>query len=173
MEQTALTQPLIPDFSETILTRFTEYMSICFKNGVSFSKFEIQQILDNYATKAAGFSVKAGKTLSFAPLIREEMGRKLWENMTTEEQKKEVLEFLIKNFNREQRFIKVKNRIEYLLDRGMDPGNPVKMLYRYVLVKMGAGIVGQNAIRLSVNQTSELTQGKSTYPKTFEERGEK
>ncbi len=109
---------------------------------------EIDFIMSSYAVCGAGYDFKRDKTIGFHT-HRKAMGLKLWEEMSIVEQKQEYFVKLRKDLEIATKQLEGKNRVDYLLDRALDPLDPMQNFYKLVLVKLGATITDDGAIRLS------------------------
>lgn len=119
-------------------------------NGkVYLSDQEIDFIMSCYAVQGAGYDFKRDKTVGFHNIHRKTMGMKLWEEMSILERKQEYFVQLRKDLEIATKQLEGKNRVDYLLDRALDPLDPMANFYKIVLVKLGATITDDGAIRLS------------------------
>ena len=129
---------------------------------VALDAADIQAIFDQYAAKAAGFQKDSGNTKGMQRVFRPSQGDKLWEEMTPAEQKQEISDYLKRDFDAAQQEVKTRNPAEYLLDRALDPLDPMSEVYKVILKKAGATIE-RNPIKLpdylqkSLDQNSNLS----------------
>ena len=119
-------------------------------NGkIYLSDQEIDFIMSSFAAKGVGYDFKRDKTVGFLKIHRQNMGMKLWEEMSIVEQKQEYFVQLRKDLEIATKQLEGKNRVDYLLARALDPLDPMQNFYKLVLVKLGATITDEGAIRLS------------------------
>jgi N12 class adenine-specific DNA methylase len=107
---------------------------------VAISAADLQAIYDQYATKAAGFRKDSETTRGVHRVYRPSQGMKLWEEMTPSEKKQEISDYIRMDFAAAQEEVSGKNSAGYLLDRALDPLDPMSEVYKVVLKKMGATI---------------------------------
>ena len=117
---------------------------------------EIDFIMSSYAAKGAGYDFKRDKTVGFHRIHRQTMGMKLWEEMTILEQRQEYFPKLRNDLEVATKQLEGKNRVDYLLDRALDPLDPMHNFYKMVLVKLGATITNDGAIKLSPDLKEKL-----------------
>lgn len=113
----------------------------------------LQPIMDKYATATAGYSVKDGKTVGIHKKTREIMGRKLWEDMTYDERRSEVLSAInddLKAADKESAGLDAlpKDKVNYYLQRATDFLDPMSLLYKMLLKDMGATITPTGGVKL-------------------------
>lgn len=113
----------------------------------------LQPIIDKYAIATAGYSVKDGKTVGIHRKTREIMGRKLWEDMTYDERRSEVLSAInddLKAADKESAGLDAlpKDKVNYYLQRAMDFLDPMSALYKMLLKDMGATITSTGGVKL-------------------------
>ncbi|MBN1601966.1 MAG: hypothetical protein JW915_10170 [Chitinispirillaceae bacterium] len=124
-------------------------------NLFSITKNDVEAILDQYAGKFAGFNAETNTTNGFDRLYRESSGTPLWEDMNNDERKKEVLEYIQKDFLTAVDELKGRNPVDYLLDRALDPLDSLREVYRAILKNAGATIEN-NLIKLPEYLQKEL-----------------
>lgn len=128
--------------------------------SVQITHYDSQAIIDQYAEKYAGID-PTGKTRGFALTSRRSQGIKLWEEMSFDEKKQEVLEY-IKNDIKVSMEESQGNPVNYLLDRALDPLDPLQEVYKQIFQNAGA-IVDNNNIKLPdylnnlLNEETEIT----------------
>lgn len=82
--------------------------------------------------------------------LRELQGMKLLEEMSRDEILTEVKQNIINDFKISSEEIKNRNSVDYLLDRALDPLDPMNVVYRLILEMLGAVTDKKtNAIQLS------------------------
>jgi len=145
-----------------------------FLNGsLNINDQEISYMVDIYAQFGAGYNAKLNKTI-LNKKIRGSLGDKLWEEMTNDERKREFFAKLKEDLEFTSKYILENNKINYFLDRALDPLDPMSGFYTLLLVKMGATITEDGKIKvtnelkerlerniLNSKQSFELPQGQS------------
>lgn len=112
-------------------------------------KSDIQDAVDQYASYGAGFSKEKGKTLGLERLMRETRGEKKWEDKTAQERKEEILSAIKDDFEIAKEQIQSGKEIDYLLDRALDPLDPMKGVYTVILKKIGAEVTPDGGIKIT------------------------
>jgi N12 class adenine-specific DNA methylase len=111
------------------------------------SEQDIQTILNQYAAKHCGFSVEVNRSGGMQPKMREASGQKLWEDMSFDEKTKEFYQYMQEDFSIAHKESKDRNPVDYLLDRALDPLDPMSEVYKVILRNAGAEIA-DNGIKL-------------------------
>ncbi|MBI5614239.1 hypothetical protein HY947_04910 [Candidatus Gottesmanbacteria bacterium] len=103
---------------------------------------------------------KSGERVTdgFRKLLRQQMGLKAdYLQLSREEKIVEARERIRSDFKVAREEIKKQNPVDYLLDRALDPLDPMNVVYKIILKTLGAEIDGRNnAIRLSPELNSIL-----------------
>jgi len=135
-----------------------------FGKSVPITHFDSQAILNQYAQKFAGIN-EDGKTVGFTRAYRQSQGIPLWEDMSPSERKQEIFEYIKNDFH-----VAIEesanNPVNYLLDRALDPLDPLREVYRQILINAGATIENET-IRLPDYLTKQLeySQPKNSLPR--------
>ena len=111
-------------------------------------------------------------TDSFRRLLRRQMGLKEdYTTMTREEKIAEAKDRIREDFDVARQEIKRQNPVDYLLDRALDPLDPMNVVYRIILQSMGAEFNEQKkSIRLTP-QLRKMLLKSPEYPKLTGTRG--
>jgi N12 class adenine-specific DNA methylase len=112
-------------------------------NRVSLTETDLKAIFDQYAFKATGFEKDSDSTRGIHLVSRPSAGLKLWEDMTPAERKQELSEYILMDFETAQNEVESQNPSSYLLDRALDPLDPLNEVYKVILTKLGATIDGK------------------------------
>jgi len=118
---------------------------------------ELAEALNLYADKSAGFDKRSGKTVGFTRTTRITAGLPLWENMTPDERMAEFRSRAQEDFKKASE--EAVNPVEYMIERALDPLDPMSGIYKILLLNRGAAIEG-GKIRLSPELES-LRAGRS------------
>ena len=122
----------------------------------------IRQVLERFE-KEETILLKSGKRVmdSFRKLMRRQMGLKDdYTLLTFEEKMAEAVNKIRRDFKVAREEIKYRNPVDYLLDRALDPLDPMNAVYKVILTKMGAQVdENTNAIRLSKELNALLRKG--------------
>lgn len=116
---------------------------------------DLRGALDTYADKGAGFDKRHGKTVGLSKTLRPVAGLKLWEDMTHAERLQELKTHALNDFKIAVE--EAKNPIAYMLDRALDPLDPMSGIYKGLLENRGAQISG-NAIKLGDDLKRQLEE---------------
>jgi len=125
----------------------------------SLTTQDVDKAISQYAHQTAGFSKKLGKTIGMSKFMRQQMGKPLWEDLTKEEQLAEVRERIIEDFKIARKEGK-DNPVNYVLDRALDPLDPMAGVYKIFLKKAGATIAENGAVKLSP-ELKRMMDGKA------------
>lgn len=123
--------------------------------------------LQIYSDKSAGYSPSQGQTTGLTRSLRSGAGQKLWEDMTQAERIAEFRAAAIKDYG-----IAIKeasNPTDYLLDRALDPLDPMSGFYKLVLDRAGAEIKGDkiripDSVRTQIDGRSSPNTLRSFQP---------
>lgn len=119
-------------------------------NGqLNISEMELEYMLKIYAIYGAGFSPDRNKTVGLSRFDRKRTGERFWEDKSVIEQRQEFFEYLKKDLAESSKQIVHANKVDYLLNRALDPWDPMAGFYKVVLIKLGATITQDGAIKLS------------------------
>ena len=121
-----------------------------------FNDKEIEAMMNIYAQFAIGYKLESNMTNKFYQVHRKSIGQKLWEDMTLDERKDEFFKALKNDLEITSKQVLGKNRIDYLLDRALEPLDPMSGFYKCVLLKLGATITEDGKIRLSLSLKERL-----------------
>jgi hypothetical protein len=127
-----------------------------FNKNLCFSDTEINFMMNCYAFNSVGYSSKYAKTDSYHKIERKNSGLKLWEEMSFEERKDEFIKRLVDDLNIVSKEIRAFNKLDYLLDRALDPLDPLSLFYKMTLVKMGASLTGEGDIRIPLEVKEKI-----------------
>ena len=102
---------------------------------------------------------------SFRKLLRRQMGLKEdYTKLSREEKLAEVRRRMRDEFKIARKEIKRQNPVDYLLDRALDPLDPMNIVYKLILKTLGAEIdEKRNAIRLPSKLESILYQMRKPH----------
>ena len=114
-----------------------------------FNDKEIEAMMNIYAQYAIGYKLELNMTNKFYQVHRKSIGQKLWEDMTLDERKDEFFKALKNDLEITSKQVLGKNQINYLLDRTLEPLDPMAGFYKCVLLKLGATITEDGKIKLS------------------------
>jgi len=107
---------------------------------------------------------KSGQRITdgFRKLLRQQLGLKAdYMKLTRKEKIAEARERIRNDFKVAGEEIKTRNPVDYLLDRALDPLDPMNIVYKIILKTLGAEIDERNnAIRLSLELKSILLTRK-------------
>jgi hypothetical protein len=110
------------------------------------------QILDRYLDKAAGFDSRLNKTVGFHRFHRPSAGQKLVEDMSHEERLEEFLEYALRDIEAarsETDWMTPERSCEYLVDRTLDPLDPMNEFYaEYLRRTFGATVKAGRSVKL-------------------------
>lgn len=109
--------------------------------------------VERYGNKGAGFTAKLGRTLGFERALRQDRGLKLWEDMSPEERVAEFREVAIRDLRIADG--EATDAGDYMLDRALDPLDPMGGLYKALLKRLGADLDG-DSIRMPAELTAAL-----------------
>jgi N12 class adenine-specific DNA methylase len=139
----------------------TFYLSNFITNNDSPNLFisaeDIENVINQYANKGAGFNDKIGKTVGVSASLRPIMGKKLWEEMKEEEKRQEISEYIYNDLQIASEEIKQNNPVDYLLNRATDPLDPMREIYLVVLKNAGVKVTDKK-ITLNDNLNNLLTE---------------
>lgn len=126
-------------------------------NGkIYLSDQEINFIMGSYAMNGAGFDFKRERTIGYHLTHRKTMGLKMWEEMNLLERKQEYFLQLRRDLEIASGQMEVGKKVDYFLDRALDPMDPMNNFYKMVLIKLGATITESGAIKLSADLKEKL-----------------
>jgi hypothetical protein len=162
-------QGLIESIKGGELIKAPEEKSLMKLGDFSVTQEDLADAVDQFTSKAVGFSQRAGKTLGFDRLLRTQQEKKLWEDMTPEERKAEFKQRVITDFQEAAKEIGDKP-IDYILNRALDPLDPMAGVYKILLKKAGATITDKG-IKLSPALTAQKTKELKTKPISPDLRG--
>lgn len=109
--------------------------------------------VERYGDKGAGFTAKLGRTLGFDRALRQDRGLKLWEDMSPKERVAEFREVAIRDLRIADG--EATDAGDYMLDRALDPLDPMGGLYKALLKRLGADLDG-DSIRMPAELTAAL-----------------
>jgi hypothetical protein len=109
---------------------------------------EIEYMMKIYAHFGAGYDHRRHVTIGFHKVHRKAKGEKLWEEKTLIEQKTEFFQRLKEDLEFAAKEIK-SNKVGYLLDRALDPLDPMAGFYKLLLVKLGASVTEDGKIKIT------------------------
>ena len=127
----------------------------------SLSEKDVDNAVSKYASQSAGFVSKLSKTVGFSKLIRKQLGKPLWEDMSKDEQLSEVRDRIIEDLKIAKKEVKGRNIVDYLLNRALDPLDPMSGVYKLLLKKAGATITNKGGIKLSSELQAYLSPKKT------------
>ena len=120
--------------------------------GTIFSEESTSKILERFE-KEETVLIKSGQRVTdgFRKLLRQQMGLKAdYMQLSSAEKIAEARERIRNDFKAAREEIKKQNPVDYLLDRALDPLDPMNVVYKIILKTLGAEIDKRNnAIRLS------------------------
>ena len=120
--------------------------------GTIFSEESTSKILERFEKEETVLS-KSGQRVTdgFRKLFRQQMGLKAdYMQLSRAEKIAEARERIRNDFKAAREEIKKQNPVDYLLDRALDPLDPMNVVYKIILKTLGAEIDKRNnAIRLS------------------------
>lgn len=112
----------------------------------------IQKVLDRFEKEETVLTKNGERVMdSFRRLLRHQMGRKEdYTQLSTLEKIAEARERIMIDFKVASEEMKLRNPVEYLLDRALDPLDEMNVVYKEILKQAGASINDKrNVIRLS------------------------
>jgi RNA polymerase sigma factor (sigma-70 family) len=126
--------------------RIAEYKGSGTKIGKGkVSERDVLKAINKYVESSLG--VKGGKTPKFNKLLREQQGKPPWEALTPKQQFTEFRDYALRDF--EVAMEEMSDPVDYMLDRALDPLDPMSEVYKLILIKhAGAEITETGGIRL-------------------------
>ena len=128
---------------------------------------DLTDAMNHYARQATGFEAGSaakgtGKTYGLHRVLREAEGQKNWEDMTPLERQTEFLEYARKDVAIAAQ--EATSPISYLLDRALDPLDPMAQVYRALLRRAGATITASGGIKLPDQLQKQLVAETTSSP---------
>jgi hypothetical protein len=114
---------------------------------LDINDMEIEYMMRIYAQLGAGYNHSRHKTVGFQRVHRGTKGEKLWEEKTMIEQRCEFFQRLKEDLEFAAKEMKA-NKVNHLLDRALDPLDPMSGFYKVLLVKLGATIAEDGRVRI-------------------------
>jgi hypothetical protein len=109
---------------------------------------DLQGAVEHYGEKGASYDPRSGKSVGAGRVLRiASEADKLWENMTPQERTAEFQASALKDLEIAAK--EATNPVDYLLDRALDPLDPMAGLYKAILKAQGAQITEKGGIKLS------------------------
>ena len=137
-------------------------------HSFSISTDDFAAIQRQYAANGAGFQDLTNKTIDVFSMLRASMGMKLWEEMSDTERTAEIFNRIKTDFETAQNEIQFKP-VNYLLDRALDPLDPLSDFYKVILKNLGAQING-NAVKLPDHLELEIARESLRYDQSLRAR---
>jgi hypothetical protein len=130
--------------------------------GMGFTDNDLKKILERFE-KEETILAKSGQRIAdpFRKFIRHQCGLKEdYTQLTFEEKAAEAGKKIIRDFMIAREEIRTRNPVDYFLDRALDPLDPMGVVYKLILGKMGAKIDEQTKAITLTPELNQILQGK-------------